>query len=86
MPITFGSVGDIISTIQIAIQLLTALNESRGSAREFRDLVKSLTIFYGILEQVYSRKPTFFSSERKNGVNYSASLSRSGPLDPSALS
>ncbi|KAH8587904.1 hypothetical protein B0O99DRAFT_601275 [Bisporella sp. PMI_857] len=51
MPITFGSVGDIIYTVQIAIQLLTALNESRGSASEFQELVKSLSAFHQILEQ-----------------------------------
>ena len=54
MPITFGSVGDIIATFQLAWNLLEALNASRGAAREFQDLVKSLRIFHRLLAQVRS--------------------------------
>lgn len=52
MPVTFGSVGDIIATIQVTAQLLKALSASRGSAREFQELVASLRTFYRMLEQV----------------------------------
>lgn len=52
MPITYGSVGNIIATVQVAAQLLKALSASRGSAREFQDLVVELRIFHRALDQV----------------------------------
>lgn len=52
MPITYGSVGDIIATVQIAAQLLKALSASNGSAQEFQDLVIQLRTFHRILDQV----------------------------------
>jgi hypothetical protein len=89
MAITFGSVGDIISTVQIAIQLLTALNESRGSASEFQDLVKSLSTFHRILEQVcfFSIKFNYASwySNLRTRLLMVSSLSKYGPLDLNVL-
>jgi hypothetical protein len=52
MPITYGSVGDIIATVQIAAQLLKALSSSNGSARDFQDLLIQLRTFHRCLDQV----------------------------------
>jgi len=54
MPISFGSVGDIIAVAQIAGKLYKALAASQGSAQEFREVVLELSGFYGALEQVSS--------------------------------
>jgi len=45
MSITFGSVGDVIAVGQIAWALARALTDSRGSAKEYQDLVKELQAF-----------------------------------------
>ncbi|CZR63961.1 uncharacterized protein PAC_13858 [Phialocephala subalpina] len=50
--ITFGSVGDIIAVGQIALALAKALSDSRGSAKEYQDLVKELQAFEQALLQV----------------------------------
>jgi hypothetical protein len=49
MPITFGSVGDIISVSVIIKDLVQALRESRGSAAEYQELIQELSI----LDQVF---------------------------------
>ena len=56
MSLTYGSFGDIITTVQLASRLLQALSDSRGSAREFRDLVVELRVFHRLLDNV--RLPT----------------------------
>ena len=50
--ITFGSVGDIIAVGQIAWALAKALTDSRGSAKEYQDLIKELQAFDQALLQV----------------------------------
>lgn len=50
--ITFGSVGDIITIGQIALQLAQALSDWRGSAKEYRSLIKELQTFDQALLQV----------------------------------
>lgn len=50
--ITFGSVGDIIAVAQIASALALALNDSRGSAKEYQSLKKELQAFDQALLQV----------------------------------
>lgn len=50
MSLTYGSFGDIITTVQLANQLLQALSESHGSARQFRDLVIELRVFHRVLD------------------------------------
>lgn len=55
--ITFGSVGDIIAVAQITAQLLKALSTSRGSSKEFREVVQELETFHGALEQACSSLP-----------------------------
>jgi len=56
MAITFGSVGDVIAVGQLAWSLSQALTDSRGSAKEYQDLVKELQAFDQALLQV----PTLF--------------------------
>ncbi len=53
MSITFGSVGDVIAVGQIAWSLAKALNDSRGSAKEYQGLVKELRAFERAVLQVY---------------------------------
>jgi hypothetical protein len=50
--ITFGSIGDIIAVGQIAVSLVKALSDTRGSAPEYQALVKELRGFDGALQQV----------------------------------
>lgn len=50
MPITFGSVGDIVATIQVAAKLLEILSASRGSARDFQELVVELRTYHRALD------------------------------------
>jgi hypothetical protein len=52
MSITFGSVGDIIAVGQIAWSLAQALTDSKGSAKEYQDLVKELRAFERAVLQV----------------------------------
>lgn len=40
--LTFGSFGDIITTIQITQKLCLALSESRGSAKKYQELRQGL--------------------------------------------
>jgi hypothetical protein len=42
MPITFGSVGDIISVCLLIKDLVIALDECRGSAKEYQHLMQDL--------------------------------------------
>ncbi|KAK8074430.1 hypothetical protein PG997_009093 [Apiospora hydei] len=49
---SFGSFGDIITTAQLVWRLAQALSDSRGSAPEFRELVKDLYLFYGALNEL----------------------------------
>ncbi|TID21434.1 hypothetical protein E6O75_ATG04829 [Venturia nashicola] len=52
MPITFGSVGDIISVSLLVKDLLLALDSSKGSSTEYRAVVSELNILDKALLQV----------------------------------
>jgi len=52
MSLSFGSFGDIITTLQLVHKALQALSASRGSAREFQDLVVELRTFQRALDQL----------------------------------
>lgn len=52
MPITFGSVGDIISLCGLIQKLVKALDDARGSAREYRDLVHELDTLQTAIQEV----------------------------------
>jgi hypothetical protein len=51
--LSFGSFGDIITTIQLVHRLAQSLSESRGAAREFQSLVVELRLFENVLQQVH---------------------------------
>ncbi|KAI1327118.1 hypothetical protein F5Y16DRAFT_399667 [Xylariaceae sp. FL0255] len=50
--LTYGSFGDLITTIQLVYRLSQALSEIHGSARQLQDLVVELRLFRDVLEQV----------------------------------
>lgn len=52
MPITFGSVGDIIAVVEVAWSLAKALSDSKGSVKGYQGLVKELETFEQALLQV----------------------------------
>ncbi|OCL03673.1 hypothetical protein AOQ84DRAFT_302355 [Glonium stellatum] len=52
MPITFGSVGDIISLCGIIQNLVKALDDARGSVHEYRDIVEELRILETAIKEV----------------------------------
>ena len=52
MPITFGSVGDIISVCLLIKDLVDALNDCQGSAHDYQQLVKELRSLERVLLQV----------------------------------
>lgn len=58
---TFGSFGDIITIIGLAVQVHKALSESTGSSEEYQDLLADLGSFSQLLQIVQS---AFFLSSR----------------------
>ena len=51
MPITFGSVGDIISVSLLIKDLVKCLDESRGSSAEYQAVIRELwSLDYALLE------------------------------------
>ncbi|KAH7140853.1 hypothetical protein EDB81DRAFT_66730 [Dactylonectria macrodidyma] len=53
MEVTFGAVGDFISVVVIIRDILSALNDSRGSSRDFRELTQSLKVMEKALEELH---------------------------------
>lgn len=51
---TFGSFGDIITTIGLAVQVRKALSESAGSSEEYHNLLADLDSFSHLLHTVQS--------------------------------
>jgi hypothetical protein len=52
MPITFGSIGDIISVCLIIKDLVAALDDSRGSTTEYREVIRELWVLDRALLEV----------------------------------
>src|SRR2546423_9092228 len=52
MPITFGSVGDIISICLIVKDLVDTLNKSRGSSAEYSEVIRELWVLDRALLEV----------------------------------
>lgn len=52
MPVTFGSVGDIISVALLVKDLAEALDKSRGSQAEYRQLIQDLQTLESVLRKV----------------------------------
>ncbi|KAF6821753.1 vegetative cell wall protein gp1 [Colletotrichum musicola] len=56
---TFGAVGDFIAVLELIQKIVAALDESRGSAKEYRDAVRSLQI----LERTIAHVKDVFSNQ-----------------------
>lgn len=70
--LTFGSFGDIITTIQIAQQLYKALGESRGSAKRYQELRQDLDGYIRVLTLVsYAVQRSLQSLNRLGGFDVS---------------
>jgi hypothetical protein len=52
MPVTFGSVGDIIAVGLLIKDLVAALNQSRGSQAEYKQLVAELNLLQDVLARI----------------------------------
>lgn len=50
--LAFGSVGDFIAVIALVKDILTALDDCRGSAKDYRDVVEALEILQKTIQQV----------------------------------
>jgi hypothetical protein len=50
--VTFGSVGDIITVVGIIKDLVTTLNNSRGSSADYQRVIRELNTFQNILHQL----------------------------------
>jgi hypothetical protein len=52
MPVTFGSIGDIIAVGILVKDLVAALNQSRGSQAEYKQLVDELDLLGDVLARI----------------------------------
>jgi hypothetical protein len=52
MPVTCGSIGDIIAVSLLVKDLVTALNQSRGSQAEYNQLVDELNLLKDVLDRI----------------------------------
>ncbi|GKT41094.1 uncharacterized protein ColSpa_01275 [Colletotrichum spaethianum] len=50
--LTFGAIGDFIAVIELIKNVILALDDCRGSAKEYRDVVYNLEILEKTLQQV----------------------------------
>ena len=53
MIITFNSASNVIAIVQVAVQLIEALNASQRSSKKYREVVQELEALRAALEQVY---------------------------------
>jgi len=60
--ITFGSIGDLIAVGQFAWSLAQSLSSTRGSVKEYQDLIKQLETFNNALLQVVALWQNYESS------------------------
>lgn len=68
MPITFGSVGDIIAIGQLIKTLVDTLDNSRGSSAEYVALTRDLWLFERALHQVSMLSKTCDDSIELNAL------------------
>lgn len=52
MPVTFGSVGDIIAVAILIKDLVEALDQCRGSQAEYRHLIQELRLLEDVLHEI----------------------------------
>ncbi len=75
MPITFGSVGDIISVSLLIKDLVKCLDESRGSAADYQAVIRELSTLDHALLEVALLLPSCKQSEELSGPCNSAEFS-----------
>lgn len=51
--LTFGAVGDIIAVCQLIKDIVSALDDCRGSSKKYRDLIHSLGVLNDALREVH---------------------------------
>ena len=74
MPITFGSVGDIISVCLLVKNLVDALGDSRGSSTEYQELVRELWVLERALLEVDMLSRTCDRTVELNALSETARL------------
>jgi uncharacterized membrane protein len=78
MPVTFGSVGDIIAISLLVKDLVEALNESRGAAASYQAVIRELYILEKALIQVDLLARTYQSTADLNAIFESAKTTVAG--------
>jgi hypothetical protein len=68
MPVTFGSVGDIISVSILVKDLIAALDNAQGAASEYQSLIRELSSLDRALLQVDILSRSFESSIEMNAL------------------
>ncbi|KAF0316324.1 hypothetical protein GQ607_016424 [Colletotrichum asianum] len=64
--LAFGAVGDFIAVIALIKDIITALDDSRGSAKDYRDIVHSLEILQRTVEQYAAGRHNDSPEERNH--------------------
>jgi hypothetical protein len=68
MSITFGSVGDIIAVSLIIKDLVKALDDSRGSANEYQEMIRELWMLDRVLLEVELLSRTYDQTTELNAL------------------
>lgn len=84
MPISFGSVGDIISVCLLVKDLVAALDESRGSAAEYREVRLELRALERALLEVEVLSRSHASTVKLNALYATARKAALGCQQPVA--
>lgn len=66
--VTFGSVGDILAVCLLVKDLIRALDDCRGSADEYQEVIRELEMLDRVLTQVHSLSQTQGRSVELNAV------------------
>ncbi|THH03786.1 hypothetical protein EW146_g10344 [Bondarzewia mesenterica] len=77
MPFSFGSFGDIVSLASLTREVIKALNESRGSSAEYRNLIAELRSLSSSLDALHRhlsvRGPIRLEYSAENGIKFALS-------------
>lgn len=65
LALTFGAVGDFIAVLELIQKVVIALDDSRGSTKEYRDVVQSLQI----LERTITHVKDVYSDQSPSSVH-----------------
>jgi hypothetical protein len=69
MPVTCGSIGDIIAIGLLVKDLVTVLNQSRGSQAEYKQLVDELNLLHDVLTRIGNLCSTTTTAGRRLEVS-----------------